>query len=140
MNADDIMLAKFYGGSIGLPRSDRIAFLEAAENSAALPTCLPRWSKFLRRAIQAERADEAYAETAKQSRVDYWQHLASRYWKRLRAFAFVKAEWKCARCGEAYGMDLELHHRAYDKLGFESLDDVAPLCRFCHLEIHGRSR
>jgi hypothetical protein len=30
----------------------------------------------------------------------------------------------------------DLHHRNYDRLGHERFDDLIPLCRACHEQLH----
>jgi hypothetical protein len=110
--------------------------------AAGAPSAPARWPEidlatFLARAIKAEEADEAYAAHSKARQPDYREHLQSRYWQRLRAFAAISQNWKCAHCGDPAGLTLELHHCCYLHLGYETLEDVEALCRACHRAEHG---
>ena len=43
----------------------------------------------------------------------------------------------CAACAQAWSLHHgDLHHRCYDRLGHEQFDDVTPLCRACHDQLH----
>jgi 5-methylcytosine-specific restriction endonuclease McrA len=57
-------------------------------------------------------------------------------WRRHWRDAFVAAhgiEPTCVACGGCWTLrHSDLHHRKYDQLGRERLDDLIPLCRACH--------
>ena len=46
------------------------------------------------------------------------------------------AEYRCQSCG-ARNTVLDVHHITYDRLGFESAEDLEVLCRDCHEAEHG---
>lgn len=68
--------------------------------------------------------------------VVYHQHLNSPEWREKRAQRLALDEHRCFRCRGTDG--LEVHHRVYDRLGNERMDDLETLCRRCHKLEHGR--
>ena len=64
----------------------------------------------------------------------YASYLRSVRWKRFRAVVLILAGGRCADCGENAE---HVHHLTYARLGNERLEDVVPLCRFCHENRHG---
>jgi hypothetical protein len=68
----------------------------------------------------------------------YADYLASDYWResQRRADALDRAERRCAVCNAAEHLDV--HHRTYDRLGYESGADLIALCRGCHSRHHMR--
>lgn len=64
-------------------------------------------------------------------------YLNTPYWTRyVRPFALDCADHKCERCG-AYNVSLDVHHKTYERLGFEAPEDLEVLCRDCHNKAHG---
>lgn len=63
----------------------------------------------------------------------YEQHLRSPYWQNLKAKVIQMRGYECERCGLTSGLDL--HHKNYDRLGRERVEDVELVCREnCHPE------
>jgi hypothetical protein len=69
--------------------------------------------------------------------------MAGRAWLDLRAHwrdtfvAVFGVEPTCAACGGRWTLrNGDLHHRNYDRLGHERFDDLIPLCRACHEQLH----
>lgn len=62
---------------------------------------------------------------------EYKEYLASPHWKQFAQHIKEWWDWRCALC---YCVDecLSVHHRTYDRLGHESMNDVVALCRKCH--------
>jgi 5-methylcytosine-specific restriction endonuclease McrA len=51
--------------------------------------------------------------------------------------AVFGVEPTCAACGGSWTLrNGDLHHRNYDRLGHERFDDLVPLCRVCHEQLH----
>lgn len=69
---------------------------------------------------------------------EYSAYLQSDYWRKSgrRLHALERAEHRCAVCN-ADGR-LDVHHRCYDRLGFEADSDLIALCRACHERHHGK--
>lgn len=67
--------------------------------------------------------------------VEYGQYMDSDDWtaKRRLFFADTTLPKVCMGCGSD---TVELHHLTYERLGFELLTDLAPLCHTCHLKLH----
>jgi hypothetical protein len=72
--------------------------------------------------------------------VTYDVYLRSRAWRAFRAEMLALVDGTCEGCGvsedESLLLVLDLHHRNYDRLGWELPDDVAVLCRPCHAAEH----
>lgn len=77
------------------------------------------------------RRDEALQALGYGSYDDY---LASAAWRAVRDRYREERPWLCNVCGEAES--LHLHHRTYERVGQEDLDDLMPLCRGCHELVH----
>jgi 5-methylcytosine-specific restriction endonuclease McrA len=78
-------------------------------------------------------------ETHRQKRRQAWRkyydaYLVSLRWALLRVKALTKVNYKCVACESTD--TLQLHHRHYQTLGEESLDDVVILCKKCHDLLH----
>lgn len=67
-------------------------------------------------------------------RDDYLEYLDSPEWWRLRKLAVQRADHKCERCGAKEL--LNVHHRTYQRLGAEYLNDLEVLCETCHRMEH----
>lgn len=64
----------------------------------------------------------------------YNDYLGSTHWAFIRARYVRKFGRSCEHCGA--GGD-HLHHKTYDRLGAEDLEDLIFLCAKCHREVHG---
>ena len=60
----------------------------------------------------------------------YDDYLRSGAWRALREQVFARDGGRCVLCNHAE--DLEVHHRTYERLGKENLNDLTTLCRQCH--------
>lgn len=69
---------------------------------------------------------------------DYWGYLRSPHWQRTRTQYRCSSEPQDCICGETE--ELQLHHKTYERLGEERLDDLTPLCRRCHAMVHDQVR
>jgi 5-methylcytosine-specific restriction endonuclease McrA len=78
-------------------------------------------------------------ETQRQKRRQAWRdyydtYLKSIKWALLRVKALTIVGYKCVACKSTD--TLQLHHKHYQTLGEESLDDVVILCKKCHELLH----
>ena len=77
------------------------------------------------------------ARSAKRNRL-FWDYhksyMKSMRWHLLRAKALTRDEYKCAVCQSTD--TLQLHHRHYENMGCENLEDVITLCKKCHEMLH----
>lgn len=61
----------------------------------------------------------------------YRAHLKSAKWKKLRKAKLDEAHGQCQKCGAGQGRR-EVHHKSYERLGDERLEDLIVLCPDCH--------
>jgi hypothetical protein len=64
----------------------------------------------------------------------YMKYISSNVWKAKAFDAIEAAGNKCQLCNSP--KFLQVHHRTYDRLGKEPLDDLITLCNMCHSKFH----
>jgi DNA-directed RNA polymerase subunit RPC12/RpoP len=69
-------------------------------------------------------------------RTPYRIYLHTRHWKAKKAEALEHYGNECGRCGSK--RDLDVHHKTYENLGCESMEDLSIRCRYCHEIIEHR--
>ncbi|MFI5377862.1 MAG: HNH endonuclease [Tepidisphaerales bacterium] len=62
--------------------------------------------------------------------VNYDEYMNGPVWNEIRRAVLDRARGQCERCGQR--ARLEVHHKHYDSLGNEDLDDLEALCPVCH--------
>jgi hypothetical protein len=72
---------------------------------------------------------------------EFWQkyhaaYMASEQWARKADEARIRYGYRCALCNASDFINV--HHRTYERLGRESLDDLTVLCRDCHAKFHNQ--
>ncbi len=77
--------------------------------------------------------DEWVAINARRG-VPYRDYLHTDEWQQRRRFLFRRVGYRCQICNG--GSRLEVHHRTYDRLGKERVDDLTVLCDECHRAFH----
>jgi hypothetical protein len=65
----------------------------------------------------------------------YAEYLASPEWRERRDRAIERAEGRCQLCNS--DKRLNVHHRTYERLGYERDADLTVLCEDCHQHFHG---
>jgi 5-methylcytosine-specific restriction endonuclease McrA len=81
------------------------------------------------------------AEAERQRRLDelhtmpYREYLQSPEWQVTRKRAMKRAGFRCQICN-AYGVRLNVHHRTYERRGYEENQDLIVLCEGCHSIFH----
>lgn len=68
-------------------------------------------------------------------KITYAEYLESDHWRNIRKLKLEKTNNACEICGEDE-VRLDIHHKNYETLGHESLDDLAALCPYCHSDVH----
>jgi len=68
----------------------------------------------------------------------YLAYIRSPEWRKRREVALFRASYRCSICGKRRG--LQVHHKTYERLGSEALDDLQVVCRGCHWWITWGSR
>jgi 5-methylcytosine-specific restriction endonuclease McrA len=80
-------------------------------------------------------------------REEYEKYLAGPHWQELRKVKLEQQRAKlgyncCEECGARPAPTpktaLNVHHRTYERLGEELLEDLSIICRPCHDKEHGR--
>lgn len=67
----------------------------------------------------------------------YARYRQSKKWKALRDQVRKRAGFKCQGCGAtAQEKLLEVHHKTYERLGDERLEDLVLMCQRCHATEH----
>ena len=62
---------------------------------------------------------------------EYLEYLKSLHWQKERRSALKRAEYRCQVCNTD-DVQLEVHHRTYERLGCERPSDLFVLCENCH--------
>lgn len=88
--------------------------------------CGPCWDRW-------EERTEGASAAAVRRHADY---LNSDIWQRTRRLALEFYGGACCLCNS--NLDLNVHHRTYERLGDERLADLIVLCRDCHAKYHGK--
>jgi hypothetical protein len=74
-------------------------------------------------------------------KVNYKKYIASPEWKKKASAAKKRAGYRCQICNRSKrdGVQLDAHHRTYERLGHERPEDITVLCHRCH-EIYERNK
>ncbi len=65
----------------------------------------------------------------------YREYLQTPEWQERRKRAMKRAGFRCQVCN-AYGVRLNVHHRTYERRGYEHDRDLIVLCEGCHQIFH----
>ena len=73
---------------------------------------------------------------------DYKRYLRCKHWQNLRQQVLNRAGGRCENCGYQPWRpgQLQVHHRSYERIGHEDLNDLIVLCPRCHMRLHGIHR
>jgi ribosomal protein S14 len=66
----------------------------------------------------------------------YYGYLESEMWRRKREFILKRSENKCERCGDNAK---HVHHKTYDRVGYEQPEDLMAVCLSCHGKEHSEN-
>jgi hypothetical protein len=73
------------------------------------------------------------------SKSDYQDYIRSPEWRQMAEAAKRRVGYRCQLCNRhASELELEVHHRTYERLDKERPDDLTVLCRRCHEAFHGQ--
>jgi len=67
----------------------------------------------------------------------YSEYLRTPEWTETRKAALRRAGYACQVCSAK--LDLNVHHRTYERRGNEAAADLIVLCRQCHATFHGKT-
>ena len=68
----------------------------------------------------------------------YQAYLCTDHWRNVREHRLSEDLWRCQGCGTVN--NLQVHHKSYERLGHERLEDLVTLCRKCHRLVHDKER
>ena len=68
--------------------------------------------------------------------IDYREYLVSDDWIVQKQIIMEMKNNCCEKCGSQN--KLQLHHKTYERLGFEKLSDLILLCAKCHKQEHNK--
>jgi len=71
-------------------------------------------------------------------KVDYEQYINSPQWRARKVDYYSRHPKRCRACDTSNGVIIDLHHHTYERLGYELDEDLVPLCRYHHKQIHAR--
>lgn len=69
----------------------------------------------------------------------YYEYLQTPEWQDTRKRAMKRASFRCQVCN-AYGVRLNVHHRTYERRGYEDSRDLIVLCEGCHEIFHANGK
>lgn len=95
--------------------------------------------KYKKKSIYKRRKyDRVNYSNLTEKQIHYRNYLQSTHWKKTRARALSRANYKCEKCNcTEY---LQVHHLNYNHLWNEKDNDLLVLCRTCHLKIHKKHK
>lgn len=68
---------------------------------------------------------------------EYKEYLQSKEWAIRRQACLERFGGQCALCeNKAW----HVHHRTYDRVGHEHINDLTALCGECHAKFHGKGK
>ncbi|ELR70196.1 hypothetical protein C900_03881 [Fulvivirga imtechensis AK7] len=68
----------------------------------------------------------------------YHSYIASDEWRKKRKLVLERDHYLCQECKERPAE--EVHHKTYNNLFDEPLEDLVSLCKKCHDEVHEKKR
>lgn len=78
-----------------------------------------------------------YARDRRAAWLEWYQsYLASPAWARMRRRVLSRDQGMCQWC---HAPATEIHHFTYERVGYETPEDLIALCRECHQREHGRA-
>lgn len=87
------------------------------------------------KSVDAKVGLEWFLEGQYRNHMPYKDYLKTDWWKEVREAALERANHRCQVCNGTRG-GLNVHHRTYERRGFENPEDVIVLCRDCHALFH----
>lgn len=66
--------------------------------------------------------------------MSYAKYMQSQRWASRKSAYYAKHQKSCRACRSEDQIDL--HHRTYERMGFEPDSDLVPLCSRCHAAVH----
>jgi 5-methylcytosine-specific restriction endonuclease McrA len=68
--------------------------------------------------------------------MDYNDYLQTPEWQDTRKSALRRSGYACQLCSS--NGELHVHHKTYERLGYEHQNDLIVLCADCHAKFHNK--
>lgn len=82
-------------------------------------------------------ANKATPKASRDYRTEYVTYIASAAWRaKRREYIAVVAPTECPVCEGPWGPGDHIHHKSYEHMGAEPLEDLVHLCEACHDKLH----
>jgi hypothetical protein len=118
---------------------DKIDWLDSQIKALLIQTCLDPVSSLL---LDLQRfripTDSEWQQIETRLGIRYYAYLESDQWKQRRLFMIRRAGYRCQICNGR--RKLQVHHRTYERVGEERIDDLTVLCAECHKLFHRHRR
>lgn len=79
---------------------------------------------------------ELFRDNDYYKKMPYHKYLHTYHWEQLRKIKLDEVEYRCQVCYSP--TKLQVHHRTYERLGYEKLTDLTVLCAKCHTLFHDK--
>jgi hypothetical protein len=77
-----------------------------------------------------------YCEDTGETADNYPEYLETDHWKLLRMKVFADRKGICEICGLHMVRGFQAHHKTYERVGHENIEDLMLLCNRCHRNQH----
>ena len=64
----------------------------------------------------------------------YGEYLKTKHWDNIKQLMFKTYLYQCSVCGGV--QKLQVHHKTYERIGDEDMNDLVYLCKACHRLMH----
>lgn len=75
-------------------------------------------------------------KTKKYNKKKYLEYLNSNEWKKIRRQKAKEQNYKCEICGVEVKKGFNIHHKSYEHLGKERMNELLFVCKDCHKVVH----
>lgn len=77
-------------------------------------------------------------ERFKNTDTGYKKYLHSEHWKQIKTQFKIQESYtgKCYICGNVNDGGFHLHHKTYERIGNEEMNDLELMCKTCHFGYH----
>lgn len=95
-----------------------------------------------RETLEREAKEKSVAEKKQKAETRKWlstmpynEYLKTKHWKWIRGEKLKHAGYRCQMCNRK-DVSLHVHHRTYERRGYEDFSDLIVLCADCHAKFH----
>lgn len=118
-------------------RSERDEFLRGKSRFECDKCRDQRLKKMQEDADRAQARLQAWSNRVYElQQMKYSEYLKTDHWQELRNRMLKRSGYKCQLCNAS--STLHVHHRTYERKGYEELSDLIVLCAKCHAKFHDK--